>query len=126
MVYLCPWEERSEAFPLGVHLILLYFIRISLSTPEIFFLFGCWCGCGCWCWWRTFFLFKFFHNKMIYSSYITMYIYKRNPCRTKVLWVLKFGEVGGRDFFFKITAGRTVFNFSCKTSCFELVFSLFE
>ena len=27
----------SEAFPLGVHLILLYFIRISLLTPETFF-----------------------------------------------------------------------------------------
>ena len=29
-------------------------------------------------------------------------------------------------FFFKITVGRTVLNFSCKTSGFGLVFSLFE
>ena len=33
-------------------------------------------------------------------------------------------EVG--IFFFKIKAGRTVFNFSCKTSGFGPVFSLFE
>ena len=30
------------------------------------------------------------------------------------------------QIFFLITAGRTVFNFSCQTSDFELVFSLFE
>ena len=32
----------------------------------------------------------------------------------------------GIFFFFKITAGKTVFNFSCKTSGFDLVFALFE
>ena len=38
---------------------------------------------------------------------------------------LKFGEVGCRDFFFKITKGRTIFNFSCKTSGFWGGFSFF-
>ena len=33
---------------------------------------------------------------MVYSSDIDIYLYKRNLCRTKVLWVLKFGEVGDR------------------------------
>ena len=37
--------------------------------------------------------------------------------------LVKFGV---RNFFFKITAGRMVFNFSCKTSGFALVCSLFE
>ena len=37
-----------------------------------------------------------------------------------------FEKLEVRNFFSKITAGRTVFNFSIKTSCFELVFSLFQ
>ena len=56
---------------------------------------------------------------MGYGLCIDVYLYERNRCTTKVLWVLKFWEVGGRDFFFfKITAGRAVFNFSCKMSGF--------
>ena len=47
-------------------------------------------------WWRTFLFFKFLNNNMVYSSDICAIVYKRNPCRTKVLWVLKFGEVGDR------------------------------
>merc|ERR1711973_932441 len=39
-------------------------------------------------------------------------------CKTILLWVLKFGEVGGRFFFFKIPMGRTIFKFSFKTSGF--------
>ena len=94
-IIIYPPGSKCEALRLGVHLILLYFIRILVVGTEIIFLFcGCGCGCGCWCGWRTFFVFKSLDNNMIYSSYITMYIYKRNPCRTKVLWVLKFGEVG--------------------------------
>ena len=37
-----------------------------------------------------------------------------------------FEKLEVQIFFFKITAGRTVFNFSCQTSGFELVFSLFK
>ena len=33
---------------------------------------------------------------MVYSLGIDIYMCKRNLCRTKVLWVLKFGEVGDR------------------------------
>ena len=117
-----PPRSKSKALRLGVHLI-LYFIRISLLIPKIFVLF---CGCRCWCCWRTFFVFKSHNNNIVYTSGIDVYVCKRNRCTTKVLWVLKFWEVGGQDFFFKITAGRTLFNFSMKTSSFELVFSLFE
>ena len=42
LTVLSPWEESSEAFTLGVHMILLYFIRISLLTPKIFVLFWWW------------------------------------------------------------------------------------
>ena len=35
-------------------------------------------------------------------------------------------KLGVGIFFFKIPRGRTVFNFSCKTSVFGAVFSLFE
>ena len=34
-----PWEKRSEAFTLGVHLILLYFISILLSPRRLLFYF---------------------------------------------------------------------------------------
>ena len=83
-----PPGSKSEALRLGVHLILLYFIRISLLSAETFFLF--WCG------WRTFFVFKSLDNNMVYSLGIGIYAfeYKMNLCITKVLWVLKFGEVG--------------------------------
>ena len=65
---------------------------------KIIFLF---CGCGCGCGWWTFFVFKSLDNNMVYSLGIDVYVRKRNPCRTKVLWVLKFGEVGGREHKFQ-------------------------
>ena len=37
VVSLSPWEESSEAFPLGVHLILFRIIRMSLWIPKILF-----------------------------------------------------------------------------------------
>ena len=43
-----PHGSKSEALRLGVHLILLYFIWISLWTPETFFLFGRWMVDGGW------------------------------------------------------------------------------
>ena len=70
-MHLSHWEERSKAFLLGVHLILFYFIRISLSIPKIFVLF-CWCGCGCGCGWWTFFVFKSLDNNM-YSLCIDVF-----------------------------------------------------
>ena len=72
-------------------------------------------GGGGWC--PTFWFFKSLDNNKVYISLgIDVYVYKRNCCTTKVLWVLKFCEVGSRDFvFFKITAVRTVFGFSFKT-----------
>ena len=58
------WEpNKRSVFPTGVHLILLYFIRISLLTPKIIVLLWCGCGCG----WRTFFVFKSLDNNMVYS-----------------------------------------------------------
>ena len=47
-------------------------------------------------WWRTFLFFKFINNNMVYSLDIYVFLCKRNPCRTKVLWVLKCGEVRTR------------------------------
>ena len=57
----------SEAFPLEFHLILLYFIRISLPTPKIFILFG---------WGVTdfFFYFKSLDNNMVYTLDIGKFI----------------------------------------------------
>ena len=46
-------------------------------------------------WGPSFWLFKSLGNNMVYSSSIDVYVHTRNHCRTKVLWVLKFGEVGG-------------------------------
>ena len=39
-VYVHPPLSKSEALRLGVHLILLYFIRISLLSTKIFFYLG--------------------------------------------------------------------------------------
>ena len=47
-----------------------------------------------------FFVFKSLDNNMISSLCVNVYVYKRNRCTTKVLWVLNF-LVGGRDFFFQ-------------------------
>merc|ERR1712035_54759 len=44
----------------------------------------------------TFLFFKSLDNNMIYSSDIDIYLCKRNLCRTKVLWILKFVKVGDR------------------------------
>ena len=41
-------------------------------------------------------------------------------------WYKNLVKLVGQGKKFKINAGRTVFNFSCKTSGFVLVFSLFE
>ena len=85
-----PAGSKCKALRLGVHLILLYFIRISFLTPETFVLFG---------WWvvgPTFCFFKSLDNNMVYSLGLDVYVHKRNRCTTKVLWVLKFGEVGDR------------------------------
>ena len=54
-----PSGSECEALRLGVHLILLYFIRISPLYPKTFFLF--WCGCG----WSTFFVLKSLDNNII-------------------------------------------------------------
>ena len=58
-----PPGSECEALRLGVHLILLYFIRISPLYPKTFFLF--WCGCGCGYGWSTFFVLKSLDNNII-------------------------------------------------------------
>merc|ERR1712035_75746 len=47
-------------------------------------------------WGPTFLFFKSLYNTTTYSLSIDIYLCQRNLCRTKVLWVLKFGEVGDR------------------------------
>ena len=94
IVWLSPWEanKRSVSLVGSIWLTLLYYIRIWILSAEIIFLFWWWrVGGGRW---ATFWFFKSLDNNMIYSSGIYIFVYKRNPCRTKVLWVLKFGEVG--------------------------------
>jgi len=93
-----PPGSKSEALRLAVHLIVLYFIRISFFPRRILFYFGVDVGVdvdvdvdG-----GLFFFFKSFDNNMVYSLDIDIYLCKRYLCRTKVLWVLKFGEVGDR------------------------------
>ena len=55
--YLSPWG-KSEALQLGVHFILLYFIRNSLLITETFFLF---------CWWVVGPTFKSLGVNMVYT-----------------------------------------------------------
>merc|ERR1712035_98987 len=90
-----PPGSKSEALRLGAHLILFYFIG-SHSPPRRFFFYLV--GGGRWevdgGWWATFWFFKSLDNIMVNSLGIDIYVCKRNPCKTKVLWVLKFGEVG--------------------------------
>ena len=84
-----PPGSKSEALRLGVHLILLYFIRISLLTPETFFYFdggwwvvggGWWMVGGGWLvvdgWWSTTFgFFKSLYNNMVYTLGIFINVY---------------------------------------------------
>ena len=87
-----PPGSKCEALRLGVHLILLYFIRISLLYPKIFVLFGRWVVGGV----PLFWFFKSPDNNIVYSLSIHVFVYKRDRCTAKVLRVLKFGEVGDR------------------------------
>ena len=64
-----------------------------------------------WWWWSKFWVFDFYENFICYRGVLNL----------KIWW-----SWGSGIFFFKITAGRTVFNFSCKTSGFYLVFALFK
>ena len=59
--------------PKGVHLILLYFIRISLLSAETFFLFGGWWMVGGW-WMTTFWFFKSLDINMIDTLGVYVYI----------------------------------------------------
>ena len=45
-LFLSPLEESAKHFLVGVNLIRLYFIKISLLTPEIFVLFVWWVQTG--------------------------------------------------------------------------------
>ena len=74
---------------------------------------------------QRFLLYTYISTPKLYILGIDVYVCKRNRCTTKVLLVQKFLDVGVWDFFFKIKTGRTVFNFSNKTSCFVQVFFFF-
>ena len=94
-VYLSPWEanKRSVSLVGSIWLTLLYYIRISLLSAEINVLFWWWMVDGGWVL-ATFWFFKSLDNTMVNSLGIYIFVHKRNRCRTKVLWVLKFEEVG--------------------------------
>ena len=59
--------SKSIALQLGVHLILLYFIRILLLSAETFFLFGGW-------WMATFWFFKSLDIHMVDTLGVYVYI----------------------------------------------------
>ena len=62
-----PPGRKCEALPLGVHLILLYFIRISSWWRRLFFYFdGRWWMVVGW-WMPTFWFFKSLDINMVYS-----------------------------------------------------------
>ena len=61
-----PYESHGYV---TVHLILLYFIRMPLLTPETLFCFGD--GGG---WVSDIFVFKSHENKMIYTSQLGVYV----------------------------------------------------
>ena len=60
-----PPGSKSEALQLGVHLILLYFIRISLLSAVTSFLF--WWSLGGGGWGTTFWFFKSLDINMVYT-----------------------------------------------------------
>ena len=62
-----PPGSKSEALRLGVHLILLYFDRISILSAETFFYFD-----GRW---RTFWFCKYLSSFLVYSWHVYVYIY---------------------------------------------------
>ena len=57
-----PPGSKCEALRLGVHLLLLYFIRISLLNAETFFYFD-----GGWLVGPTFWFFKSLYINMVYT-----------------------------------------------------------
>ena len=120
----CTPGSKSEALQLGVHLIPIYFIRISFFSVEIFFYFG-----GGWSVvgdvWVPFFGFS---NHMILIWYIlkvSMYIssysdnYRQNSCR--------FAFVIRLIFFFNYFQNQTAMMiFSKKVFNFTVVEGIFE
>ena len=69
-----PPGSKSEALQLGVHLILSYFIRISLLSAETFFYFGVgWLVVGGG-WMPTFWFFKSLDINMVYTLGVYVYI----------------------------------------------------
>merc|ERR1711973_336394 len=109
---------KCEALRPGVHLIFLYFIRISLLSAETFFLF--WCGCGCGCGWRTFFVFKSFDNNMVYSLGTDIYIYAKGIfAEQKSYGFKKLMKLKTVPMKTKIPIGRRILCLSSKTSFFE-------
>ena len=96
-----PPGSKCKALRLGVHLILLYFIRISLSTPETFFLFGWWKVEGGWC--PTFLVFNFLYNTMVHTLDIEVYIYIYNCAQQISCGFYIFNKLESCPTFFKIT-----------------------
>ena len=73
-----------------------------------------------------FWSFIFLETYICYRVYLNLNCYIGKKVQKIFLMGLKiWWSWGSGFFFFKITAGRTVFKFSCKTLGFELVFSLF-
>ena len=57
----------------------------------------------------VFFVFKFLHTHTVNTSYITIYVCEGKLCRTKILWVLKFEQVGEFHKKFQNPPSRMIF-----------------
>ena len=63
----------------------------------------------------TFLVFDFYETFILYRGGFKLNFSIGKKVQKNLLMGLKFGKVGGQDFFFLITTGRTVFGFSSKT-----------
>ena len=88
-----PLGRQSEAFSARGPIDSLIFYRRPTLGPEDFSLIW-WKTGGGGGWVATFFVFKILDTNIVFSSDVEVHIRPMNVCRTKVLWVAKYGEVG--------------------------------
>ena len=65
------WGNERSLSARGPFDFLFFYLDVTFNTGDVFF-YSVWGGCRCS--WRTYFYFKLFYTKMVYSSYISLYI----------------------------------------------------
>ena len=116
-----PPGSKCKALRLGVHLILLYFIRISLLTPKIFVLFSGRWGVG------GVQLFCSLNLLIIiqYILQVLVYMYTKGILAEKKAYVHNLAKLETVPMKPKILLFAFVFGFSSKTSFFVGLGALF-